>query len=247
MSFVPKFDNGPHSRAQIGFLAVANADLVERDMFMMRPEGVGVHFSRVPMGTTCSVENLASMEGELHAALATLMPAREDTHVITFNCTSASFVIGDTKIRDIIQTARPRVKATTMVTSVVSALLALDARRVAMGTAYTDDINRMEQDFLQDHGFDCVSAEGLGLLTDAEMNRVTPESLLDFAAYVDRPDAEAVFLSCGALRSVEILEAAEARLGKPVICSNQASMWECLRLAGVDDRIPGFGCLLTSV
>jgi maleate isomerase len=79
------------------------------------------------------------------------------------------------------------------------------------------------------------------------MNRVTLDSLLDFAAYVDRPDAEAVFLSCGALRSVEILEAAEARLGKPVICSNQASLWECLRLAGVQDRVAGFGSLLSTL
>jgi maleate isomerase len=247
MSFTPNFDTGPHGRAQLGFLAVANADLIERDMFAMAPEGVGLHFTRVPMGTACTVENLAAMEGELHSALATLMPARDDTDVITFNCTSASFVIGDTKVQKIIQAARPGVKATTMVTSVVSALRAMGVSRVAMGTAYTDDINGMERTFLQGHGFDCVSAEGLGLLTDADMNRVTPQSLLEFAEYVDRPEAEAVFLSCGALRSVEIIAAAEARLGKPVICSNQASLWECLRLAGVQDRVAGFGSLLSAL
>jgi maleate isomerase len=247
MSFTPKFTAGPHARAQIGFLAVANADLIERDMFAMAPEGVGLHFTRVPMGTACTVENLAAMEGELHSALATLMPARDDTDVITFNCTSASFVIGDRKVQKIITTARPGVKATTMVTSVVSALKALDVTRVAMGTAYTDDINQMERRFLQDHGFDCLSAEGLGLMTDAEMNRVSPESLLEFAEFVDRPDAEAIFLSCGALRSVEILDAAETRLGKPVICSNQASLWDCLRLAGVHDHVTGFGRLLADL
>ena len=247
MSYIPEFDAGPHARAQLGFLAVANADLIERDMFAMAPEGVGLHFTRVPMGTACTVENLAAMEGELHSALATLMPARTDTDVITFNCTSASFVIGDTKVQDIIRAARPGVKATTMVTSVVSALRALDVRKVAMGTAYTDDINEMERVFLEAHGFDCLSAEGLSLMTDTEMNRVTLDSLLDFAAHVDRPDAEAVFLSCGALRSVEILETAEARLGKPVICSNQASLWECLRLARVQDRVAGFGSLLSTI
>lgn len=245
MSFVPTMDEGPHPRAQIGFLAVANADLIERDMFAMRPEGVGVHFTRVPMGTDCTTENLAAMEGDLHSALGTLMPARADTDVITFNCTSASFVIGDEKVCDIIRSARPNVKATTMVTSVVHALKALNVQKVAMGTAYTDDINLMEQDFLQERGFECVSVAGLGLMTDAQMNRVSLDSLLEFAAHVDQPDAEAIFLSCGALRSVEILMLAEARLGKPVICSNQASMWHCLRLAGIDDRIHGFGSLFS--
>lgn len=244
MRFAPEFDAGPHPRAQIGFLAVANADLIERDMFAMCPMGVGLHFTRVPMGTACTLANLAAMEGDLQAALATLMPARDDTDVITFNCTSASFVIGDTKVRDIIRAQRPGVAATTMVTSVVSALRALGVRRIAMGTAYTRDINLMERAFLEARGIDCVSMEGLDLLTDRQMNRVSPASLLAFAAHVDRPEAEAVFLSCGALRSVEILQEAEARLGKPVICSNQASLWECLRLAGVGDRIAGFGTLL---
>lgn len=247
MTFVPIMDSGPHPRAQIGFLAVANADLIERDMFAMRPEGVGVHFTRVPMGTDCTIANLAAMEGELTTALDTLMPARADTDVITFNCTSASFVIGDEKVCDIIKSARPTVKATTMVTSVVKALKALDVRRVAMATAYPDDINLMEQEFLQNHDIDCVSVAGLGLMTDAEMNRVTPKSLVEFAAFVDRDDAEAIFLSCGALRSVEMLAEAEERLKKPVICSNQASMWNCLRLAGIEDRLDGFGSLFSHI
>lgn len=247
MTFLPSFDKGPHPRAQIGFLAVANADLIERDMFAMCPEGVGIHFTRVPMGKACTVENLAAMEGDLHRALATLMPAREDTDVITFNCTSASFVIGDMAVCDIIKAERADVKATTMVTSVVHALRALNVGKVAMGTAYTDDINHLEQAFLQERGIACVSVAGLGLMTDAQMNCVTPESLLDFAAYVDRPDAEAVFLSCGALRSVDILARAEQQLQKPVICSNQASMWHCLRLAGIDDRLEGFGTLFSQV
>src|SRR5699024_4107338 len=57
------------------------------------------------------------------------------------------------------------------------------------------------------------------------------------AASVDRPEADAVFISCGALRSIDIIEELEQKFGKPVISSNQAMMWDMLRLAGINDRI----------
>ncbi|KIC07351.1 hypothetical protein RA19_24430 [Leisingera sp. ANG-M1] len=244
MTFTPDFDAGPHARAQLGFIAVANADLTERDMFLTKPEGVGVHFTRVRMPKICTVDSLAAMEEGLDDALDTLMPAREDTDVICYNCTAGSFVIGEDTITAKMRAKRPGVQATTLLTGAVTAMKAMNAGRIALGTAYTDDINRMEAGYFETQGISCVSVEGLSLMTDAEMNRVTPESLLAFAEYVDRPDADAVFLSCGALRSIEVLDAAEQRLGKPVLASNQTSMWHCLRLAGVEDRIQGYGALL---
>jgi maleate isomerase len=39
---------------------------------------------------------------------------------------------------------------------------------------------------------------------------------------VDRDDAEAIFISCSALRSVEIVVELERPVGKPVVVSNQA-------------------------
>ncbi|MEX3010659.1 hypothetical protein [Hoeflea sp. TYP-13] len=61
--------------------------------------------------------------------------------------------------------------------------------------------------------------------------------------YANRSEAEAVFFSCGVLRSVDIAKEAERRLNKPVICSNQASMWYCPRLAGIGEHSPGWGIL----
>ena len=37
----------------------------------------------------------------------------------------------------------------------------------------------------------------------------------------------------------------EQRVAKPVVASNQAMMWDCQRLAGIDDALKGFGRLLT--
>ena len=77
------------------------------------------------------------------------------------------------------------------------------------------------------------------------MVRVPPDFLTEYAvaASAKHPDADALFFSCGAMRSVEIVDELERRLGKPVVVSNQAMIWDCLRLLGVSDRIDGFGRL----
>lgn len=242
--WVPETDDGPHSRAQIGYVLVANADLSEADFFAMKPHGVGVHFTRVPMPREVSQEALLEAEGELAAAAASLMPGRSDLDVISYSCTSATFVIGEDRVIKELSRLNPRPQATTMLTACVAALRAFDAHRIVLGTAYTEDLNAREVAFLTEKGFEVVRAEGLALTTDEEMNRVTPAYLARFASEIDSPEADAIFISCGALRVLPVIEEIEAVTGKPVIYSNQANFWHCLRLAGVEDRIEGFGRLL---
>lgn len=239
----PEFDEGPHRRAQIGYVLVANADLSEADFFAMKPPGVGVHFTRVPMPREVGVATLTAMERDLAGAAASLMPGRDDLDVISYSCTSGTFVIGEDRVIAELRRLNPRPRATTMLSACVAALDALGARRVVLGTAYTPDLTELEVAYLASKGIDVVRAEGLSLTSDEEMNRVTPAWLARFASDIDSPDADAIFLSCGALRVLPVIEAIEAAIGKPVVFSNQANFWHCLRLAGIDDRIEGFGRL----
>ncbi len=239
-----EFDDGPYPRARLGFICVANAGLTEGDMFSMRPRGVGLSFTHMRMGTECTVDNLAQMEHDLDDALGGFVPARTDMDVICYNCTSGSFVIGEEAIRAKIENGRPDVTGTTLLTGVVAALKATNASRIAIGTAYTPDIDELERSYFTQNGFEVTDLKGLGLMTDVEMNRVSPDCLVAFAKSLDVRTADAIFLSCGALRSLEVVEDIERETGLPVICSNQASFWHCLRLAGIEDRIAGYGRLL---
>ncbi|MGI9414009.1 MAG: maleate cis-trans isomerase family protein [Hyphomicrobiales bacterium] len=239
-----EFDAGPYPRGRLGFVCVANAGLTEGEMFSMRPDGVGLSFTHMRMQTDCTIANLARMEHDLDDALSGFLPGRDDVGVVCYNCTSGSFVIGEETIRRKIEHGRTGVRGTTLLTGVVQALEALGTRRIAIGTAYTSDIDALERDYFEARGFEVSVIEGLGLLTDTDMNKVSPASLAAFAQSLDRPDVEAIFLSCGALRSLAIVEQVERTTGKPVLCSNQASFWHCLRLSGIDDRISGFGRLL---
>lgn len=88
-----------------------------------------------------------------------------------------------------------------------------------------------------------MDIHGLNLHYDTEISTVAPEYLIDFAQQIDRPDAEAIFISCGALRTIEVIDKIESMVCKPVISSNQAMFWHCLRLAGIQDKIQGYGKL----
>ena len=196
------------------------------------------------MAREVDLDSLAAMERDLATAAASMMPGRGDLDVISYSCTSGTFVIGEERVIAELERMHPRARATTMLSACVAALRALGARRVALGTAYTPDLNALEVEFLASRGIEVVRAEGLSLASDEEMNRVTPAWLARFACEIDTPDADALFLSCGALRVLPVIDAIEEAIGKPVVFSNQANFWHCLRLAGIDDRIDGFGRLL---
>ena len=76
------------------------------------------------------------------------------------------------------------------------------------------------------------------------VNDQDPQVILEFAAKVCRPDADALFCSCTGWRAMEVAQELETRLGKPVVTAVQATAWRTFRKAGLTDSIKGFGRLL---
>ena len=238
------FDNGRHYRAKIGFVLLATEQTIEEDMFRMCPEGVGIHFARAYIDDCISVESLSNHRRDLSRAASSLLPDGS-LDVVCYACTSGSLIIGEDAVFHELRQGAPHAVLTSLITSVIRALRALNVTRIAVATPYLDEINTMEARYLENAGFEITRIEGLNLIKDSDMIRVTPEHIAEFAASTDTPDADAVFISCGALRSLDVIDALEQRLGKPVICSNQAMMWDVLRSAGINDKIEGYGSLLS--
>jgi maleate isomerase len=90
-----------------------------------------------------------------------------------------------------------------------------------------------------------LSIAGFGLDQDDDMTAVPPAALLEAGTQLCDPAAEALFISCTALRVAGMLDALERRLGKPVVASNQAMLWHALRLIGRHEPVEGFGRLMT--
>lgn len=236
------FDRGQHWRAKIGFVLLATEQTIQDDVMRLRPDGVGIHFTRAYIPDSITNETLAAQVDLLAEAAASLLPDGS-LDVACYACTSGSLVIGEERVHAELRRGNPNARPTSLVAGVIKALRALDVKSLAVATPYLDEINAKEARYLEQAGFEIVNIEGLNLERDSDMVRVAPSYILEFARKVDRPEADALFISCGALRSLDIVEELEQLVGKPVVVSNQAMIWDTWRMAGIADRIGGHGCL----
>ena len=140
-------------------------------------------------------------------------------------------------------------RATSMSTAIVDGLKAVSARRVAVATAYNEEVNRRLDAFLRELGFDVVAMKGLGLEAIGAAEKVTQADLHKFSADVfaqasKSPDA--LLVSCGGLRTLEILAPLEKDTSVPVVSSLPHALWAGMRLLDLNVKAPGYGRLLAN-
>ena len=238
----PSFDKGRHSRAKLGFILMSTDLAAESDFFDIAPKDVAIHITRLKTDDHTTNETL-SKHIEFMADAASRIQPDTKPDVISYSCTSGSIVIGEEKIKEEIKKGAPYAIPMTLVTGVVDALEELKVKNLVVGTPYLDEINTKEAEFLNKKGFSVLNIQGLNLTKGIEFGTVTPDYWIKFAEEINEDSADAIFLSCGGIRSTEVIDQIEQKIGKPVITSNQAQMWSCLRRAGVEDKISGFGKL----
>lgn len=234
------YDKGTNWRAQLGFIVIATDLVMEDNINRLSPDGVGSSITRLKMPRECTIETLAVQINDMAEAASIIQP---DAHpdVVCYACTSGSIVIGEERVMSEIKRGAPWAKPSTLVTGVINALHRLDAKKIVVATPYLDEINTVEAEFLRMKGFDVLDIQGLNIDDCEAMGRISPSFIRDFALSIDHKDADAIFVSCGGIRTIDVVQEIENAAGKPVICSNQAMMWDCLRRAGIDDSIDGYG------
>jgi maleate cis-trans isomerase len=234
-------------RAVIGVIDIASSTTILPEYYRVAPAGVVPISSRLvlPGGEATEAALLAMTESPaVEEAAEQLAPARPA--VIAFACTTGSLLKGpgwDKVLRDRIET-RTGIPATTTSTAVLAAFEALGVRRLGIATPYLDELNRREREFFAALGYEVRGIRGLGIRDDREIGNQTPETAYRLAREVDGPDVECLFVSCTNFATLPIIAALEADTGKPVVTSNQATIWQSLRRAGVREPIRGAGRLL---
>ena len=236
----PVMDEGEHHRARLGFIMMSTDLASEPDFFRMAPEGVGIHVTRLKTEDYTTNETLSRHIEHMADAASRIQPDMKPD-VVSYSCTSGSIVNGEERVMAEIKRGAPWARPMCLVTGVVDALHELGAKKLVVGTPYLDEVNTAEAEFLLDKGFEILDIQGLNLSTGTEMGQVTPAYWKAFGVAIDQPNADAIFLSCGGIRSLEVVEEIEQATGKPVITSNQAQFGSCLRRAGVKDELKGFG------
>jgi len=175
--------------------------------------------------------------------------AAEGAEAIELTGTSLTFYKGEAfnqKLRETV-TKASGLKATTMSNGVIDGLMAVGAKRVAVATAYNDDVNERLHAFLIEHGLEPLVVKGLGIEAMTDVDKVTQNDLIEFGARVRAmaPDADSLLVSCGGFRTLEIIAPLEAKTGVPVISSMPHGLWAGARLVGMSGAAPGYGKLLS--
>lgn len=246
LPLTPGLDPRP-TRYRVGMVVLATDHTVEADFarLVAGPE-VAVHVTRVHYDNPTDGIRLRQLGPRIAEAAALLLPG-EELDVLLFACTAASVVLGDGMVHASLRQAKPGARTVTPPSAAVAAFAALGVRRVALLTPYTPDVTAPMAAWFAEQGVELVRACCLGLDDDREMARVDTATLVAAARAAMAPAAEALFVSCTALRAAAIVDRLEEESGLPVVSSNLAMAWRTRALLGLGPPADARGRLLATL
>ncbi|MPZ55042.1 MAG: arylmalonate decarboxylase [Rhizobiales bacterium] len=235
----------PKASPTIGLVVPFAHDEVPIEGLTMYPD-----VSFVPKGV--GVRSLTP--GGYDPAMAAILPAaeylaRQGVDAIMVIGTSLTFYKGYEAHEELLAKLRAAtgLPVSTMSAAVVDGLRSVGAKRIAVATAYGEEVNERLRDFLTASGFDVASLEAFGLTEFGGPGKKSEAEIiglgLSACAAADEPDG--LLISCGGLLTLPCAVPIEARCGVPVVSSTQAAFWSALRLTGLSGHLSGYGRMLS--
>ena len=116
-------------------------------------------------------------------------------------------------------------------------------------TPHRDDMNERLAGFLTKAGFEVKKVGGLGILKNAEIGAQHEYVSYRLARklFSEAPDADGIFLHCPRWPTIRTIPLLEEELGKPVVSSTQAMIWQCLKMIRVKVKVDGWGRLMETL
>jgi maleate isomerase len=227
---------------RVGVLLPSSNSVQEPDFCSVLPKHITLHVARMQL-THVEADSTLRVVQDIETESRKLADA--DVDVIVFAATAPSSRNGigyDQELVARIETASGR-PATTASTALLEALRALSAKSIALGAPWSDAVNRTAAAFIEANGFAVVAQETLGLVRNLDIGLLDPQTAYDVGRRADRPEADAVMLACGNWSTFAIIDRLQRDLGKPVLTTNQVSLWHALKIIG-SASLNGLGVLL---
>jgi maleate isomerase len=230
-------------RHRVGLLVPSSNSTQEPEFVQMLPESVSLHVARLSL-SRIDPESTVSMVAELEKESRKLADAAVDIVVLAATAPSTRLGKGyDAQLIGRMEQASGK-PATTAATAMLDAFATLGVRRVALAAAWSEATNRWVAAFLESHGIEVPSQVAMGVVSNNEVGQLDPDTAFQHGRKADCKDADAVFLACGNWWTASIVESLERAVGKPVLTTNNMTVWHTLKKLGVREAVPGFGRLL---
>jgi maleate isomerase len=253
-------------QARIGMFIVGSEAVPEAEWWAMLPPGVSVHAARVtaraPWARWRADRSGVDLEDDLVRGGRQFAAMRLSAVVVGHS--SSSLVGGkgwdEAVVRALSAVVGPDAIVTTNGLDCMAALRACGVRRpfLVLPPWFDDATLALGVGYCQDQGFEPAGHlrydPGRGW-RDLPPGDLYPQGM-GFAQQVEPlyaqiraacpAAADGVLIAGTGFRCVAILDALERDLKRPVVSANQASLWRCLRMAGVHAQVTGYGSLLAS-
>jgi maleate isomerase len=227
---------------RIGLLVPSSSSVQEGDISKVLPEDITLHVARMRLSNV-DAESTLQVVQEIETESQKL--ADVDVDVIIFPATAPSSRNGIGYDQELIKriTAASGKPATTASTALLEALHVLSVKRIALGAPWSTPVNQSVAAFIEANGVSVLAQEALGLIRNLDIGLLDPLTAYDVGRRVNTPGADAVMLACGNWSTFSIIDQLERDLGKPVLTTNQVSLWHALRMMNARP-LGGLGVLL---
>jgi maleate isomerase len=231
---------------RIGLVVPPGNVAMERELAQYLAPGVVMNVNRLSRPTPAvTKESLLAMIGSVDQAVQSLAMCYPQPKIIIYGCTSGSFVSGPGKEADLADriTSGVNIPAVTTSTAILMALKAVGMKRIFLLTPYVEDVTRHEIDLLVHHGFELGGVDSFNCADTRDIAKISSAQVAErVAKHTDAvKGCDGVFISCTQLLTMDKINEIEQAIGKPVVTSNQSSLWAALKLikAPAAENSPG--------
>jgi maleate isomerase len=238
----PKFKK--NFNPKVGLLALSTDLTIEKDFnSICHKLPLDVFVNRIHNENPLTKENLLKMYDQIESITEKILPG-EKINTIAYGCTSGTIAIGEDRVKEKIELAKPGSYVTTPITAAIKAFKLMDVKKIAIFTPYPESVNKTIYEYFSRKKIDVISFGTFNLELDADFANIDPKYLFETLTKLDINDADALFISCTALPALEVLDEVEKKINKLVFSSNQTLIWDVVRSIGYKSPINGYGKLL---
>lgn len=236
MAFIEK-------KQRIGLLVPSSNSTQEPEFVQMLPASVSLHVTRLSL-SRIDPDSTVKIVAELEKESRKLADAAVDIIVLAATAPSTRMGKGyDAQLLKRMEDASGKL-ASTAATAMLDAFAAYGVRRVALAAPWSEATNQWVAAYLEAYGIEVTSQEARGVVDNNEVGRLHPDTAFDTGRKANRNEADALFLACGNWWTASTVERLEQAVGKPVLTTNNMTLWHALKKIGGHSSVPGFGRLL---